>query len=480
MKRNMFLVGAIVLASFACAMPSEREPEEAKPLVESLIADDMKALKQNKMRPIDVVSSQYRLAKKAETEAGKFLLLKNAFNICTTYGLYTAAAQVLQCLRDEITDFPPEEIVKMVDKTMKRADPDKAPKVLSIYNEAKRNIDCRRRLQSIKAELKKKPSDKVLMRKLADCHVCLGDWANALALYAKLGFDAAKYEIAPDATVDYDILKAADFWWDYKAADEKPFKTHAAGLYHSAVDKGIVSGLRREMALKRIKEAMPLDANSAQANAGTTKKVGKIRKTGDITTIILPGGAKMEMIFCDRGSYRYGTSNAQMIMDHAFWLGKYEVTQQQWKSVMRGTEIEDPFKRKDENLLAEKISWDDCQTFMRKVKAGLKCNVRLPNEHEWEYACRAGNETQNYQDADSMMWHDGNSGIEAHIVGQRRANAWGFYDMLGNVWEWCSEKGVLRGGSYSCGRKRCVPSARKTEHPYFGWDTGFRLCISAE
>ena len=486
MKRNAFLVGAIVLASSACAMPSERELQDAKPLVESLIADDMKALKQNKMRPIDAVSLQYRLAKKADTEAGKILLLRNAFNISTTHGLYTAAAQVLQRLIDEIPDLPPEEIVKMVNTKMKYVDSDKAPAVFSIYNEAKRNIDCRRGLQSVKAELKKKPSDKVLMRKLADYHVYLGDWAEALEIYNKLGFDAAKYEIAPDATVDYDILKAADFWWDYKEKDEKPFKVHAAELYRSALQKGKANGLRRELALKRINEVKPVGLNSAQANVDTSAKSSKSAKssnrykTGDVKTITLPGGVKMEMIFCDRGSYRYGVSNALMSMDHAFWLGKYEVTQRQWKSVMRGTDIEDPFKRKDDNLPAEKISWDDCYRFIFRVERELKCDVKLPNEHEWEYACRAGGEKQNYQDADSIMWYNSNSGKEAHIVGQKRANAWGFCDMLGNVWEWCAEPGVLRGGSYCCGRTLCAPSGRKIGQLFVGMDTGFRLCILAE
>ena len=244
----------LVLSPLANAMPSESDLKEAKPIVDALISDDMEALLQKKKKPIDVVRSQYALAQKADTEAGKFLLMKNAFTICARNQLYTAAADVLQRMKEDIADISPDVIVKMVDKDMKRVNPEKAPKVLAIYNEAFNKVESNKRLSAAEAGLKKNPSDKALMRKVADCHAILGDWTKALPVYAKLDIEAAKFELSPEDVGGYDVIKAADFWWDYKTQDNQAFKMHAASLYRAALDHESPTGLRREIALKRIRE----------------------------------------------------------------------------------------------------------------------------------------------------------------------------------------------------------------------------------
>ena len=255
MKRKTVVAAmALALLSIANAMPSESDIKEAKPIVDALISDDMEALRQKKKRPIDVVRSQYALAQKADTEAGKFLLMKNAFTICARNQLYTAAADVLQRMKEDIADISPDVIVQMVDKDMKRVNPEKAPKVLAIYNEAFNKIESNKRLSAAEAGLKKNPSDKALMRKVADCHAILGDWTKALPVYAKLDIEAAKFELSPEDVGGYDVIKAADFWWDYKTQDNQAFKMHAASLYRAALDHESPTGLRREIALKRIRE----------------------------------------------------------------------------------------------------------------------------------------------------------------------------------------------------------------------------------
>ena len=233
----------------------------------------------------------------------------------------------------------------------------------------------------------------------------------------------------------------------------------------------------------------------------------------DTKMLTLPGGATMEMIYVEPGTFTMGSPGSEdgrfdnetqhsVTLTKGFWLGKYEVTQAQWKSVMG----DNPSCFKGDDLPVENVSWDECQEFCRKVNEAAKLQfggeARLPTEAEWEYACRAGS-TGAYSgtgNLDSMGWYYGNSGNETHPVGQKRANDWGFYDMHGNVWEWCSDwygeypggsetdpKGpasggnrVLRGGSWNGNARSCRSAYRDWYIPgYRNWSRGFRLACSA-
>ena len=130
-----------------------------------------------------------------------------------------------------------------------------------------------------------------------------------------------------------------------------------------------------------------------------------------------------------------------------FWLLETEVTQAMWQSVM-GESIESKARMGNHGPILcgtgpkfpmYYVSWDDCQSFCLKLSQKLGRQVKLPTEAQWEYACRAGTTGDYAGNLDEMAWYEKNSGSTTHAVGQKKPNAWGLYDMHGNVEEWCSD-----------------------------------------
>ena len=157
----------------------------------------------------------------------------------------------------------------------------------------------------------------------------------------------------------------------------------------------------------------------------------------------------IEMLLVPPGTFMMGASPGdtqagdgekpahEVTITNAFYLGRTEVTQAQWFKVMDAN----PSEFLGDSLPVDSVSWNDCQQFC--AKTGMK----LPTEAQWEYACRAGTTGATYCDLHLIAWHYGNAEGETHAVGKLQPNALGFFDMLGNVWEWCED----RYGSYSSG-----------------------------
>jgi formylglycine-generating enzyme required for sulfatase activity len=118
-------------------------------------------------------------------------------------------------------------------------------------------------------------------------------------------------------------------------------------------------------------------------------------------------------------------------------MGRFEVTQAQWEAVMGSN----PSNFRGADLPVEQVSWADIQDFLAKLNATKDgYRYRLPREAEWEYAARAETTGKFAGGAlDDIAWYSGNSGSSTHPVGQKQPNAWGLYDMLGNVAEWVQE-----------------------------------------
>jgi formylglycine-generating enzyme required for sulfatase activity len=219
---------------------------------------------------------------------------------------------------------------------------------------------------------------------------------------------------------------------------------------------------------------------------------------------------KIEMVKIPAGSFQMGFAGwtsweipvHTVTIRKGFFLGKTEVTQAQWKAVMGSN----PSTFWGPSRPVENVSWDDVQEFIRRLNKKEGRNgayaYRLPSEAEWEYACRAGSTGNFVPELSTMGWFEPNSGSATHPVGEKKGNAWGLYDIHGNVWEWCQDvshenfigaptdgspwetggkqtRRVKRGGSWEDLESRS--SARWDENQFRGdYNLGFRLALDSD
>jgi formylglycine-generating enzyme required for sulfatase activity len=228
----------------------------------------------------------------------------------------------------------------------------------------------------------------------------------------------------------------------------------------------------------------------------------------------------MNLVLIPRGTFMMGSpesenkrdkneSQHEVTISRDYYLGVTEVTQAQYEKVM-GTNPSSPYRPKDSSMYpVEQVSWFDAVDFCKRLselpeekKAGRV--YRLPTEAEWEYACRAGSKTAfSFGDDPELLgeyaWFKKNSN-EPHPVREKKPNAWGLYDMLGNVWELCSDwsgdypKGptidpmgasegryrALRGGAFYTSTDICRSAFRGVRTPTSCKDdTGFRVALGA-
>ena len=167
-------------------------------------------------------------------------------------------------------------------------------------------------------------------------------------------------------------------------------------------------------------------------------------------TVDLGDGITMQFVLIRPGTFLMGDKNNpyihldKVIITTPFYLGIYEVTQEQWQQIMG----HNPSEYQGAKNPVESVTWDECQNFISKLNEKLPGQFRLPTSAEWEYACRAGSRGDYcYGDGKDRLgmyaWYVNISDNKTHPVGQKQPNAWGLYDMHGNVSEVCQDRDVF-------------------------------------
>jgi formylglycine-generating enzyme required for sulfatase activity len=235
------------------------------------------------------------------------------------------------------------------------------------------------------------------------------------------------------------------------------------------------------------------------------RAVGDSKPVGPEGFVWIPPGTFVMGSPASEPDRRGNETQHTVTLTQGFWLSDHEVTQAEYRAVMGNN----PSSFTGDGLLpVEQVNWGDAVLYCRKLtdrervagRITAQQAYRLPTEAEWEYAARAGTTGPRYGELDAIGWWGGNSGNQTHVVKQKLPNAWGLYDMMGNVWEWCGDQygeypsgtvtdptgpssafgRVSRGGGWNYNTSYARSASRHGYDPGFlFFDLGFRPALSS-
>ena len=247
--------------------------------------------------------------------------------------------------------------------------------------------------------------------------------------------------------VDYEPVDA-DVYLDNNLLGKTPdvFTHLAAGKHSIKISKDGYADYTGSVTIQENQQASvsgSLTKNSVVSSSSPS--------TSGTLVPITVNGLTFNMIKVDGGTFTMGATSemsdswsnetpTHQVTLSSYYIGETEVTQKLWKAVMGNN----PSYYKGDDLPVSRVSWNDCQTFIRKLNELTNRRFRLPTEAEWEFAARGGNKSNHTpfsgsSNIDDVAWYVGNSGTKPHPVMTKKPNELGIYDMSGNVCEWCQD-----------------------------------------
>ena len=529
MRKGMVCVWVAVAALAVWGMPTQKEIGQVKPLVEELMA-----VKKN-AKPQEAAEAALGLIPDAESEAAKYLLYLKALDLYAKAGDDEKTVETFKNLVEAIPDVPLVVQVKLlqdagrvIGKVAKPVQTEALCKQLNTL------VVIDRELQKALKEIETDPNDATAHLRAGNALAIFGEWPKALE-HLSVSESAVAVVADEERTERVSIGESADGWW--KVADairnstlKKAYRSHAVDLYRKAIADGVLTGLGKTLAEQKIaefeKEPEPVlpPKDGAEKpdlycvidlNRGPDAKSYKVYylkeppKKGFNTDEYKT--KKLVLRRIEPGTFMM-CGKYEVTLTQPYYIGIFEVTQKQYELIM-GT---NPSAYKGDTRPVEKVSYDmirgssfgsqwpsspvvNPESFIGRLRKRTKLGFDLPTEAQWEHACRAGTTSMynnggdteddlkklgRYQDNQS----DGNGGYTSYhtVVGSYTPNAWGLYDMHGNVAEWCLDRrgdlssGVidpkgpssgtdrmLRGGCWYFGTDRCTSSFRynRTSNP---------------
>ncbi|MBP5321649.1 MAG: formylglycine-generating enzyme family protein [Kiritimatiellae bacterium] len=540
MRKGMLCTVLAVAVVAAWGMPAQKEIDRVKPVVEELMAAKKRA------KPQEAAEAALAFVPDAESEADKFLLYRAALELYAKTGDDGKTVETFKGLVETIPDVPLAVQVKLLQdagRSIARISKPVQTEALCKQLNALTVID--RELQKALKEIEADPNDTGAHLRAGNALAVFGEWPKAIN-HLCVSESAVATLADEERTGRAAVGEIADGWW--KAADairnatlKNAYRSHAVDLYRKAIADGVLTGLNKSLAEQKIAEFEKGPEVVQLQRSGSVKN--------DLYCVIdLSGGPKAEsypisylkelpkggfntdeykttklvLRRLNRGKFIMWYGKCKVTLTNPFYIGIFEVTQKQYELVMG----KNPSAFKGDMRPVECVSYDmirgtsegakwpassavDADSFIGKIRARTGLDFDLPTEAQWEYACRAGTKSNFNNGGDSEedlkklgrykdSQLDGKGGYsEKHtVVGYYMPNAWGLYDMHGNLCEWCldwagdlsnggtdpqgplsGKHRMLRGGCWSDSKGGCLSSYRGNFHSSsYKWnEVGFRL-----